>query len=133
MTKAIWIFIILIVAYVGYLLFQKWDEARLEQYNQSKNPPAVVTGESLPGMPYQLETSLRTAKERGATFFKEWFVANERNMADPRKAWIELELCMALSRDNPAEAKRIYAGVKSRVLPSSPVWTKLKQLEKTFE
>jgi 4-amino-4-deoxy-L-arabinose transferase-like glycosyltransferase len=133
MTKAIWVFIILIVAYVGYLLFQKWDEARLEQYNQSKLQPAAVTGESLQGMPYQLEPTLRAAKDKGSAAFQAWFTANERNLADPRKAWIELELCMALSRDNPAEAKKIYAAVKSRVPPSSPVFPKLKSLEKAFE
>jgi hypothetical protein len=134
MTKAIWVLIILVVGYLGYVMFQQWDKARLEHAGVKKDEgAAVVTGESLPGMPNQLEQGLRTAKERGATAFRTWFNANKRLLADPRKAWIELELCVAMSRENPAEAKKIFASVKSRVPPSSLVWPRMKELEKTFE
>ena len=133
MTKAIWVLIILVVGYIGYLLFQQWDKARLEHEGHKKDEAAaIVSGDSLPGLPYQLEQSLRTAKENGATAFQTWFKANEHNLADPRKAWIELELCVAMTRANPAEAKRIYAAVKGRVPPTSPVYAKVKELEKTF-
>jgi len=134
MTKAIWVLIIVVVGYIAYLLFQQWDKARIEHDTRKKEEAAtVVQGESLPGMPYQLETSYQAAKARGATAFRTWFSANERQLADPRKAWIELELCVAMTRENPAEAKKIFASVKSRVPPSSPAWSKVKELEKTFE
>jgi hypothetical protein len=134
MTKAIWVLIILVIGYIGYLLFQQWDKARLEHEGKQKDEAAtLVSGDSLPGMPYQLDQSLRTAKQNGAIAFQSWFKANEPNLADPRKAWIELELCVAMSRSSPAEAKRIFASVKSRVPPSSPVWPRMKELEKTFE
>lgn len=134
MTKAIWILIILVAAYVGYRLFQQWDQARLEHHGQKKaEATSVVTGESLPGMRQDLESSLRLAKDKGPAAFRSWFSTNEKTLADPRKAWIELELCISMSRENPAEAKRIFAGVKKRVPPSSPVWSKMKEMEKTFE
>jgi hypothetical protein len=134
MTKAIWILIIFVAGYIGYRLFQQWDQARLEHDGQKKaEAAAVVTGESLAGMRPELETGLRTAKDKGAMAFRAWFNANEKLLADPRKAWIELELCVAMSRENPSEAKKIFAGIKSRVPPSSPVWTKMKDLEKTME
>jgi hypothetical protein len=134
MTKAIWVLIFVVVGYVGYLLFQQWDKARLEHETGKKAEGAVVVvGESLSGLPSDLEHGLKAAKERGATAFQTWFNANERRLADPRKAWIELELCVAMTRQNPAEAKRIFASVKSRVPPSSPVWSRVKELEKTFE
>jgi hypothetical protein len=52
---------------------------------------------------------------------------------DPRKAWIELDYCIAVAREDPAEAKRAFASVKNRTPQSSPVWPRIKQLEKTYE
>lgn len=132
MTKAIWVLIILVIGYIGYLLFLQWDKARLEHEGR-KNEPSAIVGDSLPGMPYQLDQSYKTAKNTSAAAFQTWFNANERLLTDPRKAWIELELCVAMSRQNPAEARNIFAKVKSRVPPSSPVWSRVKELEKTFE
>lgn len=134
MTKLIAVLIILAVGYLGYLVFQQWDKARTEHDNARQQAvTAVVTPESLPGMSYQLDQSLRAAREKGPAAFRAWFNTYERQLADPRKAWIELDLCVALARENPAEAKRIFAGVKGRVPPASPVWPKMKELEKTFE
>ena len=134
MTKVIWILIIAVAGYIGYKLFQQWDQARLEHDGKKKEEAsAVVSGESLQGMPFQLEPALRSAKDKGAVAFQSWFTTNEKSLTDPRKAWIELELCVAMSRENPSEAKKIFARVKSRVPPSSPVWPKMKDLEKTFE
>jgi hypothetical protein len=133
-TKAIWVLFIVAVGYVAYLLFQQWDQARLEHETGRKAEVATaVTGESLAGMPSQLENGLRAAKDRGPVAFQTWFKANERMLADPRKAWIELELCVAMTRESPAESKRIYARVKGRVPPSSPVWPRVKELERVFE
>lgn len=134
MTKAIWVLIILVVGYIGYLLFQQWDKARLEHDGRQKEEAAaVLQGDSLPGLPSPLEAGYRSAKEHGPTAFQNWFKANERSMADPRKAWIELELCVAMTRQSPAESKKIFSNVKDRVPPSSPVWPRVKELEKTFE
>lgn len=134
MTKSIGVLIVLAVCYLGYLLFQQWDKARLEHEQQRRTQTAVNTApEALPGMPYQLDQSLRAAREKGPAAFRTWFNTYERELADPRKAWIELDLCVALARENPAEARRIFAGVKARVPPASPVWPKMKELEKTFE
>ncbi len=132
MTKAIWVLIVFFVVYVGYLLFQQWDQARLEHEGQQRESAVVVTGESLAGMPVQLESSYRDAKGRGAAAFQEWFKQNERFLSDPRKAWIEVELCKMLIRENPSEAKKIYVAVKERVSSASPVYEKVKELEKAF-
>lgn len=133
MTKAIWALIIVVVAYIGYLLFQQWDKARLEHAGQKPEQAAVLaSGDSLAGMPHQLDAGYRAAKGNGPAAFRAWFTTNEKLLADPRKAWIELELCVAMTRENPAEAKKIYTTVKGRVPPSSPVYAKVKELEKTF-
>jgi hypothetical protein len=133
MTKLIWVLIFAAVAFIGYRLYLTWEKAKGGEDPKTVTAPASVSPESLAGLPSQLDSTYRAAKERGVTTFRAWFNANESKLSDPRKAWIELELCLAMTRDNPAEAKKIYARVKSRVPPSSPVWPKVKELEKTFE
>ncbi len=134
MTKAIAVLIVVVVGFFGYRFYLYWDKIR-DEHDQQKRAEAAanVSPESLPGMPHQLDQSLRAAKEKGPAAFRAWFNTYERQLADPRKAWIELDLCVALARENPVEAKRIFAGVKGRVPPASPVWPKMKELEKTFE
>jgi hypothetical protein len=133
MTKAIWALIIVVVGYLAYLLFLQWQQAESEHAGQRKEAAAaIVNGDALPGMPYQLDASYRVAKDRGAAAFRSWFDANQHQLADPRKAWIQLELCRMMTRENPSEAKKIYAEVKSRVPPSSPVWPEVKALERTL-
>ena len=36
-------------------------------------------------------------------------------------------------KDNPAEAKRLFAAIKERTPASSPVYPRIKQLERTYE
>jgi hypothetical protein len=134
MTKALWVLIILAVVYVCFLLFQQWDKARLEHDNARRQAAATaVTPEALPGMPYQLDASLKASMQKDSAAFRTWLKTFGPSIQDPRKAWIELDFCVAIARENPAEAKRIFAGVKGRVPPASPVWSKMKELEKTFE
>jgi hypothetical protein len=55
-----------------------------------------------------------------------------QSVEDPRKAWIELDYCVAVAREDPAEARRVFAR-EGAAGPSSPVWPRMKQLEKTYE
>jgi len=52
---------------------------------------------------------------------------------DPRKAWIELDYCVMVAREDPAEAKRVFRDVKARTAASSPVWPRIQKLQKTYE
>jgi len=133
MTKLIWILIFAVIGFVAYTLFQQWEVAQGNRAEEQKQLKVIADGSGLAGMPSHLESGYRKAKEKSAAAFQTWFTANEKFLSDPRKAWIELELCVALSRSNPAEAKRIYERVKGRVPPSSPVYGKVKELEKTFQ
>jgi hypothetical protein len=137
MTKTIWAFIIIVVLYLGWLLFQNWskvrDEHEAQVSGQASAAPVAVNGDQLPGLPQGLETSYRTARDKGTRAVREWLKTYGAQLQDPRKAWIELEQCIALARENPSEAKTLFATVKQRVPPSSPVWPKVKELEKTFE
>ena len=136
MTKALAVLIIVAVVYVGYLVFQQCDKARLEHDNagQPVAATATVTPESLPGMPsYQLETTLKASMQKGPATFRTWLKTYGPSIQDPRKAWIELDFCVAIAREDPSEARRLFAEVKARLTPASPVWPHLKELEKSFE
>jgi hypothetical protein len=93
----------------------------------------VVVGESLSGIPDNLVASLQAAKKSGANAMKTWLKNYGRLVHDPRKAWIELDYCVLVSREDLPEARRVFAEVKARTPPSSPVWPRVKELEKTYE
>ena len=134
MTKLIAVVIIVLVLWGGWELFFYWERVKNEEESEKKQQAAAaVVGERLAGMPYQLETSLKTAENQGATAMQAWLKAYGQMLQDPRKAWIELDYCVLISRDNPAEAKRLFAEVKARTPESSQVWPRIKQLEKTYE
>lgn len=134
MTKLIAALIIVGALYGGWELFRYWEKVKNEEETKQKQEAAAsVAGDQLPGMSYQLEESLRAARARGAAGLKAWLKNNDQSVEDPRKAWIELDYCVAVAREDPAEARRVFASVKERLGPASPVWPRMKQLEKTYE
>ena len=134
MTKLIAAVIIVLVLCGVWQLFVYWEKVKNEEETKQKqNAAAMVLGDQLPGLPYQLEQSLQDARKRGAIGLKDWLKANGQSIEDPRKAWIELDYCVAVAREDTAEARRVFASVKQRIGAASPVWTRVKQLEKTYE
>ena len=134
MTKVIAVFIIVVVLYGSYSLFLYWEKVKNEEETkQRQEAAAMVMGDQLPGMPPQLEQGLQDARKHGAAGLRAWLKTNGQSVEDPRKAWIELDYCVAVAREDPTEARRAFAAVKERTPPSSPVWPRLKQLEKTYE
>lgn len=138
MTKVIAALIILLVLWGGWELFFYWERVKNEQETQKKQEAAaLVVGENLPGMAYlntqALEQSLRKAQSEGAGAMRAWLKNYGNMVQDPRKAWIELDYCLLLSREDPAEAKRVFAQVKARTPETSPVWPRIKQMERTYQ
>jgi len=135
MTKFIGILIIVLFLYGVYHLVMYYDKIENEKESDAKRAAATrVDGYSLPGMPTpQLEASLRAAEPQGAAGLGRWLKAHGADVQDPRKAWIELDYCVLVAHDSPAEARRIFAEVKARTSPSSPLWPRIKDLSKTYE
>ncbi len=133
MTKVITILIIVVVLYGGWQLFFYWERVKNEEETQKKQVAATaVVPEQLPGLPDQLEASLKAAQNKGSRALGEWLKTYGSRVQDPRKAWIELDYCVMLAAENPAEARRIFAEVKRRTPPSSPIWPRIHALEQTF-
>jgi hypothetical protein len=134
MTKLIVIAIIAGALYCGWELFLYWDKISTEKEDQQKEAAAaVVNGDQLPGMPYQLQSSLDSAEHSGPQSLKNWLKTYDKVLEDPRKAWVQLDYVVAVSRENVVEAKRVFAEVKSRTPTNSPVWHRVSELEKTYD
>jgi hypothetical protein len=134
MTKLIAVLIIVAVLYGGWELFLYWDRVKNEEQTAQKQAAAaVISGDQLPGVPYTMEPSLHTAEQQGPVALKNWLKTYDKVIADPRKAWLELDYCVEIAKEDPAEARRTFAEVKKRTPPSSPVWPRIKRLEKTYE
>jgi hypothetical protein len=134
MTKVIAAFIIVVALYGGWHFFLYWERVRDEkEAKQKQAAAAVVSGDQLPGLPDKLAPLLENAKKHGATGLRTWLKNYGRMVQDPRKAWIELDYCVLVSREDLPEARRVFAEVKARTGPSSPVWPRVKDLEKAYE
>jgi len=134
MTKLIAVLIIALFLFGAWHLVMYYDKIQNEKESEQKQAVAArVVGDSLAGMPSQLEDSFRVATAQGATGLGNLLKVYGPSVQDPRKAWIELDYCVLLARDNPAEARRIFGEVKQRTSPSSPIWPRIKELAKTYE
>ena len=134
MTKLITVLIVVAVLFGIWELWVYYDKVDHEKESDRKQVAAkVITGEQLSGLPFQLEQSLQTARSHGATGLKAWLAAYGSRIQDPRKAWLELDYCVLIARDNPAEARRIFAEVKARTPPTSPIWSRIQDLSKSYE
>lgn len=93
-----------------------------------------VKGEALPGLSLELAPGYAAARDSAVTL-KRWLDQHQRSpdLQDPRKAWIQLDYVQMISLENPAEAKRLFAEIKQRVGPNSPVYARLRKLERTYE
>jgi hypothetical protein len=133
MTKLIATLVIIAVLYVGYQLFLYWDKVSHEQELAKKEATTEITPDRLEGMPWQLQSSLDAARKHGATGLREWLQVYGGQLRDPHKAWLELDYCVMIARDNPAEARRIFADVKKRTPQSSPIMPRIKKLEDAYK
>ena len=134
MTKIIAVLLIVGAIYGGWELFLYWEKVKNEAETKQKQEAAAAgIGDQLPGMSSKLEPSLLAARKQGAVGLRKWLKAYGTSIEDPRKAWIELDYCVVVAREDPAEARRVFAAVKDRIGPASPVWPRIKQLEKTYE
>jgi len=97
--------------------------------SQATNNPGAV----LPGMPASLESSFAAAEAQGPKTLRRWLDYYGMNIADPRRAAIELDYVVMVSGQDMAEARRVFAAVKARTPTNSPVHARIKRLEQAYE
>ena len=140
MTKTIiGIVIVAVLAFGGYKLWQVWDKYNTDKDLAAQQAAAIngVVPEQLAGMPPAWEESYRkayaAAQAGDIATLRAWLKARGQQVDDPRRAWIELDYMVMISKQDPQEAKAIYQTVKDRTPQESPVYPRIKQLEKTYE
>jgi hypothetical protein len=134
MKIVISIAILVAVLFGGYSVWEYWDKVSHDRDVAEKQAAAQkVVPEQLSGMPSGLEPTYQAAQKNGATGIRNWLKMYGAKTQDPRKAWIELDYAVAISHDDPVEAKKVYAEVKNRIPSDSPVSGRVKELERAFQ
>ena len=134
MTKLITVVIIVAALFGLWELWAWYDRVEHDKEDEaSKAKVALVVGDNLPGMPWQIDQNYQNAKAKGAEGLKTFLATYGARVEDPRKAWIELDYCVLIAREHPAEAKRIFADVKARTPTTSRIWKRIEELSKSYE
>jgi hypothetical protein len=122
----------------GKQLYNYWEtvKARKETEDRGGAPPPATTpaaSAALPGLPANLEASLLAAQKQGVAGLKSWLNLYRPYVSDPRLAAIELDYIVLITSTNPQEARRLFAAIKQRTATNSPVYPRVKRLEKTYQ
>jgi hypothetical protein len=149
MSKFLGILVLLALGYGIYALVNHYQAIESDPNAGSVQPtmvmtddgtmaPAPVPGEevatdSLAGLPPNFDKTLKAAYEKGAPGLGAWLKLYRAYVKDPRRAGIELDYCVLLTRTDPEQAKALFAAVKKRVTPDSPLYPRVKRLAPNFE
>jgi len=118
----------------AWQVYQFWGKYRgSDTASETAAPPPQINGDSLPGMPQSLEQTYQASRQRGITGLRDFLKEYGNSVSDPRLASIQLDYVLLVAPGNPAEARRVFALVKNRTQPDSPVYPRVQQLEKTYE
>jgi hypothetical protein len=133
MTKLMSALIVAVLIFLGWQFFLYWERVRdANEVEVAQEVALNVSPSSLPGLPYALQSSLEQAMEQGAKGLGAWLRQYGKQVQDPRLAWIQLDYVVLVARDDTAEAKKVFADVRARLTPDSPVYPRMKQLESTY-
>lgn len=122
--------------YEYYSKYQGKSEDQIEHPTAAAPAPVqnyAASGDQLPGLPPKLQPILETAEKRGASGLHDFLQTYGSQISDPRKAWIELDYVEFLSQGSPGEARHLFKEVQARTQQDSPVYGRVKQLEKTYD
>ncbi len=136
MTKFIVTIVVIALIFAGgWMLHREWSKYSSGTDIKEEEAAAglVLNPQTLPGMPGPLERSYDMAESAGATGMRNWLKMYGDSVQDPRRAWIELDYMVLIAHTDPVEAKKIFADVKDRIPTNSPVYPRIKHLEKTYE
>ena len=133
MKFVIAVVIILGLALGAMQLNDYWGTFKHKDTSSARERPPEIPDDQLAGMPPSLQPALDAARQRGASGLRDFLTTYGNTISDPRRAAIELDYVVLVAPSNPSEARRVFAKVKGRLQSNSPVYDRLKQLEKTYE
>ncbi|MGZ4973707.1 MAG: hypothetical protein ACXWKG_10450 [Limisphaerales bacterium] len=129
---------VVIIIGLGMGAYQLWEYwGKFQQPDSSSHATASTAPEvadtSLPGMSPKLEPILASSRNRGAAGLHDFLLTYGKTISDPRLASIELDYVVLVAKDDTTEARRVFAKVKSRTSPTSPVYPRVQMLQKTYD
>ncbi|MCL5096424.1 MAG: hypothetical protein M1608_02600 [Candidatus Omnitrophica bacterium] len=137
MRKFYGLVLIIAALWAARQIYLAWDSFMARHSDLRPNTAAIalppIPGDNMPGLPPELEPSLREAEGQGPQALKRWLLHYGVNIADPRRAWIELDYVVMIAPENMNEARHIFAAVKARTPKTSPVYTRIQSLSKAYE
>lgn len=135
MKALISILILLAVIFTGWKVYDYYQEVEQQKEQEEAGAGLNISPRELAGLPRELERPLSEVSKKGPSALKDWLEQAKANnmVSDPRLAWIELDYVLMIVRQDPVEAKRIFRSVKERIDEESPVYPRVKSLEKSFE
>ncbi|MBM3833107.1 MAG: hypothetical protein FJ403_07515 [Verrucomicrobia bacterium] len=137
MKQVLSILIILGVFLLFRELISKYQAVKRQQsegveQTEPNSPPAAASSAALPALPPNMEAALEAAQKQGADGLRNFLRQYGYAVHDPRRAAIELDLALLVNLKDPTEARAIFKSVQERTPRSSPVYERVKRLEKTF-
>lgn len=130
-------FVIALVIIIGlslgaWQIYQYWGKFKAPAEETAPSVPAQIPGDQLPGLPDALRPSLDQAEQHGADGLRDFLSHYAQQVKDPRLASIQLDYVVLEGQSDPGEARRVFDKVESRLQADSPVYPRMKQLEKTY-
>jgi hypothetical protein len=135
MKALISILILAIVGFVGFRLFDHWEKVKERRVLEERAARGKdINPDDLQGLPWQLYQKYQEVKsdpKKLGPFIES--IRKVQGVHDPRLAWIELDYVVLLSATEPLEAKRVFQAVKKRTPTDSPIYPRIRSLEKNYE
>lgn len=133
MKAIIAILIVVGVIFGGWKIWDYWDTVSQQKEAAEKIPE--VSEDQMGRMSNELENSLQEARKKGASGVKDWLNKYQKSpkIPEPRLAWIRLDYVLMASQSDPLEAKKVFAEVKEKTPSSSPVYPRIKKLERSYQ
>ena len=113
--------------------FQQVDKRGGQFEPSSPRPAAPPASADLPGLPPTLEAALQAAHKLGAEGLRNFLNRYRFSIQDPKLAAIELDYVVLVSLRDPAEGKRVFKAVQARTPTWSPIYARIRSLEKNYQ
>ena len=133
MKVLIGILVVIGVIFGVWKIWDYWETVNKEKMAANAAATQVEDSSNYEGMPYTLEQPLAKARAAGTQSFKQWLDTYRHLIKDPRLAALELDYIVAITRENPVEAKRMFAEVKKRIPPGDKLAKRIESLSKSYE
>ncbi len=136
MKALISILIVLAVGFGAFRIYDHWEKVKERRVLEDRAAKgADINPDQLPGLPWQLVQKYEEVRKTDAQTVGRFIESIRKfpDVKDPRLAWIELDYVVMLTATDPILARKTFQAVKKRTPADSPIYPRIKTLEKNYE